>query len=293
MTEEVEQRLRFDRGELDILDLDKLGDEAEYFIHGDKYQDRLYQAAQVDISYIALNQSIEPLNNVNVRKALQTALNRQMLLDAFYSGRGTVENGIFPHGLTGFNPDLEPISYDPEEAKRLLNEAGYPEGFDLEIIVSASSGRTLRQLMQMAARMWEQIGVRSTVRVVTESEFMAKRTAGEAACYTATWSADYNDPDNFIYSFFGSRENTLYRSLCYPDGDVIRRVQEARGIRDEKERLAEYAALEKKIIREDASWIPLFSRTHLYVTGERVEHFETAWNGWMQPTFSRITIKAD
>ena len=293
VTDEVEQRLRFERGELDILDLDKLGDEAEYFIHGDKYRDRLYRAAQVDISYIALNQSIEPLNDVNVRKALQTALDRQMLLDAFYSGRGIVENGIFPHGLTGFNPDLEPIPYDPEEAKRLLEEAGYPDGFDLEILVNISSGRTRRQMMQMVARMWEQIGVRSTVRVVTESEFMAKRTAGEAACYTATWSADYNDPDNFIYSFFGSRENTLYRSLCYPDRDVIRRVQDARGIRDEKERLAEYAALEKKIIREDAAWIPLFSRTHMYVTGERVEHFETAWNGWCEPVYSRITLKQE
>ena len=102
---------------------------------------------------------------------------------------------------------------------------------------------------------------------------------------------DYNDPANIMYTFFGSEENTVYRSLCYPDGDVIRRVQDARGIPDEKERLKEYAALEKKIIREDASWIPLFSRTHLYVTGERVEHFETAWNGWCEPAYSRITLK--
>ena len=46
--------------------------------------------------------------------------------------------------------------------------------------------------------------------------------------------------------------------------------------------MKEYAALERKIIREDASWIPLFSHTHLYVTSERVGHFETAWNGSSQ-----------
>ena len=293
VTDEAEQRLMFERGELDILDLDKLGDEAEYFIHGDMYENKRYEAAQVDISYIALNQSIRPLDDVRVRQALQMALDRQLILDVLYGGRGTLENGIFPHGLKGFNPDLEPIRYDPEEAKRLLAEAGYADGFDLQVIVNISAGQTRKQLMQLAASMWEKIGVRATVSILTSGEFMTMRTSGKAACYTATWSADYNDPDNFIYSFFGSEENTVYRSLCYPDGDVIRRVQDVRGIPDEKERLKEYAALEKKIIREDASWIPLFSRTHLYVTGERVEHFETAWNGWCEPAYSRITLKQE
>ena len=123
VTDEVEQRLMFERGELDILDLDKLGDEAEYCIHGDIYRDRLHTAQQVDISYIALNQAVKPLDDVRVRTALQMSLDRQMILDALYSGRGTVENGIFPHGLTGYNPDLEPIPYDPEAAATLLAEA--------------------------------------------------------------------------------------------------------------------------------------------------------------------------
>ena len=120
---------------------------------------------------------------------------------------------------------------------------------------------------------------------------MEKRTTGVATCYTANWSADYNDPDNFIYTFFGSEDNTAYRSLNYPDREVIKRVQNARAILDEDERMKEYAALERKIIREDASWIPLFSHTHLYVTGERVDHFETAWNGASQPALRRVTLK--
>ena len=291
VTDEVEQRLMFERGELDILDLNKLGDEAEYFIHGDIYRKQLHTARQVDISYIALNQAAEPLNDVRVRKALQMSLDRQMILDALYSGRGTVEEGIFPHALKGYNPDLEPIGYDPAGAVALLTEAGYPRGFDLEIQVNASAGRTIRDLMTLAASMWKKIGVKATISVLPESEFMEKRTTGVATCYTANWSADYNDPDNFIYTFFGSEDNTVYRSLNYPDREVIKRVQDARAILDEDERMKEYAALERKIIREDASWIPLFSHTHLYVTGERVDHFETAWNGASQPALRRVTLK--
>lgn len=291
ITDEVEQRLMFERGELDILDLDKLGDEAEYFVHGDIYKDRLHTAPQVDISYIALNQAVEPLNDVRVRRALQVSLDRRMILDAFYSGRGTVENGIFPHALKGFNPDLEPIEYDPAGAVTLLAEAGYPDGFTLEVQVNASAGRAVRELMEMASVMWKKIGVKTTISILPESEFMELRTTGAATCYTATWSADYNDPDNFIYTFFGSTDNTVYRSLNYPDKDVIKRVQGARTILDEDERMREYAALEQKIIREDASWIPLFSRTHIYITGERVGHFETAWNGASQPVLRKITLK--
>ena len=291
VTDEVEQRLMFERGELDILDLNKLGDEAEYFIHGDIYRDRLYNAPQVDISYIALNQAVEPLNDVRVRLALQMSLDRQMILDALYAGRGTVENGIFPHALKGFNPDLEPIEYDPAGAVTLLKEAGYPDGFTLEVQVNASAGRAVRDLMTIAASMWKKIGVKVNINVLSESEFMEKRTTGAATCYTATWSADYNDPDNFIYTFFGSADNTVYRSLNYPDKEVIKRVQGARAILDEDERMKEYAALEQKIIREDASWIPLFSHTHIYVTGNRVDHFETAWNGASQPAFRRVTLK--
>ena len=214
-----------------------------------------------------------------------------MILDALYAGRGTVENGIFPHALKGFNPDLEPIEYDPAGAVTLLAEAGYPSGFELEIQVNASAGRTVRDLMTIAASMWKKIGVKATITVLPESEFMERRTSGAATCYTANWSADYNDPDNFIYTFFGSEDNTAYRSLNYPDREVIKRVQDARAILDEEERMKEYAALERKIIREDASWIPLFSHTHLYVTSERVGHFETAWNGSSQPVFRKITLK--
>ena len=286
-----EIRMLFEAGELDILDLDDLGSQAEYFIHGDIYSDRLYQARQIGITYIALNESIRPLNDVRVRKALQLALDRQMLLDAVYSGRGQLENGIFPHGLSGYNPDLPEIPCDPETARSLLAEAGYPSGFNLTVSVKSSSAQWERVLMDMAANMWEEIGVRCTVQVLDESEFMHLRKSGQLACYSATWSADFNDPDNFIYTFFGNRENTSYRSLCYPREDVMRRVREARAIVDEQERIREYQALEELIIQEDAAWVPLFSRLHYYVAGERVDNFDFSWNGWVSTRYRYISLK--
>ena len=291
LTDAVEVRNLFEDGELDVLDLDELGDAAEYFMHGDIYQDRLYEVLQIGITYIALNESIEPLQDVRVRKAMQLALDRQALLDAVYSGLGHVENGIFPHGLAGFDPELPTIPYDPEGAAALLEEAGYPHGFDLTVSVKSSATLWERTLMTLTASMWNEIGIRTDVQVIEEDTFMSQRKNGSLACYAATWVADYNDPDNFIYTFFGNRENTTFRSLCYPRQEIMDRAERARGISDETERIREYQQLEEIIVQEDAAWIPLFSRLRFYVVGENVQGFRVSWNGSVKPCYRDISVK--
>ena len=291
VTEAETIRSMFEKGELDILDLDDLGNSAEFFIHGDIYQGRLYQVQQIGTTYIALNESIKPLDDVRVRKALQLALNRMVLLDAVFSGRGLVENGIFSHGLYGFNPGLPEIPYAPEEAKALLAEAGYPDGFDLVISVRASSTPWVMTLVEFTASMWEKIGVRASFEVMDESEFMRLRKSGALACYAATWIADYNDPDNYMYTFFGSPENTTFRSLCYPREDIMARVRAARAIPDAEARVEEYRELEKIIVHDDAAWIPLFSRLRYCVTSERVEGFRVSWNGSVKNNYRHMTVK--
>lgn len=291
LTEAEAVRELFENGEMDILDLDELGNYAEYYIHGDIYQDRLHKVQQIGIAYLALNESIEPLQDERVRKALQLSLNRIVLVDAVDSGRGYVENGIYPHGLIGFNPELPEIPYDPDQARALLALAGYEDGFDLTITVRSSSASWYMTLATLASHMWKEIGVRARIHPMEESEFMRLRKSGEIACYPATWIADYDDPDNFIYTFFGSPENTTFRSLCYPDKAVMERVRKARAIADSEDRIAEYQALEEKIVQEDAAWIPLFSRQRYYVTSERVEGFRASWNGSVKNNYRRMSIR--
>ena len=279
-------------GKLDILSPEELGDQGEYYLHGDVFADLLYSVHQVGIDYVAMNESIKPLDDVRVRKALQLSLDRQTLLDASYNGNGTIENGIFPVGLIGHNDDLEEIPYDPEKAKRLLKEAGYPDGIDLEFTLRSISTAWQVDLVDMMVEMWSRVGIRANITVATDEEFMEARTTGKTALYLATWAADYDDPDNFIYTFFGSRENTTNRSLGYPNEDVMRQVRDARAIVDEKERIKTYHKLEKKIVQEDAAWIPLFSRDRHYLVSERVKNFTWAWNGWDEPVFRDISIEA-
>lgn len=200
------KRLMFEKGELDILDLETLGTDAEYFLHGDIYRNRLVYRNRVGLTYIALNGSVEPLNDVRVRHALQLALDRKAILMNIYGGRGTVENGIYPHGLIGADPELPEIPYDPQRAASLLKEAGYPDGFDLEITVDDASSFYCRDIMALAASMWAKIGVRATITTLNENDYEELRKSGKCACYARRFSVDYNDPDAIIYVFFGTKK---------------------------------------------------------------------------------------
>ena len=291
LTDAEEVKQLFENGELDVLDLDELGNLAEYFIRGDIYQDRLLKVPRIGITYIALNQSVEPLNDVRVRKALQLALDRSVLLDAVYSGRGEIENGIFPRGLYGYNPELPAIPYSPDEAASLLAEAGYPDGFTLTISIKNSSTQWEMTLTRLIASMWERVGVHAEIDVLEESRFMSLRKSGSLACYSASWMADYDDPDNFIYTFFGSRENARFRSLCYPREEIMAQVREARSITDPAARLLAYHELERIIVQEDAAWIPLFSRMRYYVVSQRVEGVRATWNGSVKNVYCEVSIK--
>ena len=282
------QSMMFESGELDILDLDYAADSVDRFT--ETYPDQIVQGPRVGIVYFTMNFNKEPFQDVRVRKAVQMSIDRQAILDALYGGRGQVEQGIFPHGLIGFNPDQEEIKYDPEAAKALLAEAGYADGFDMEIAADSSASDTMTMALEIVSDQLAEVGIRAEIKNYDESTWLETRKSGELGSFISTWSADYNDPDNFIYTFFGNEEKTRIRSINYPDTEVMERVAKARTIVNENERLAEYKALEEKIIHEDAAWVPMFSRLHLFAVSKRVQGFAPLWSGLSDQLFYNISL---
>ncbi len=282
------QSMMFESGELDILDLDYAADSVDRFT--ETYPDQIVQGPRVGIVYFTMNFNKEPFQDVRVRKAVQMSIDRQAILDALYGGRGQVEQGIFPHGLIGFNPDQEEIKYDPEAAKALLAEAGYADGFDMEIAADSSASDTMTMALEIVSDQLAEVGIRAEIKNYDESTWLETRKSGELGSFMSTWSADYNDPDNFIYTFFGNEEKTRIRSINYPDTEVMERVAKARTIVNEDERLAEYKALEEKLIHEDAAWVPMFSRLHLFAVSKRVQGFAPLWSGLSDQLFYNISL---
>ena len=259
--------------------------------HPTQYTDRIVTGNRLATTYLALNENIEPLGDVRVRRAIQMAIDRQTILDSVYSGDGSLVDGIYPEGLIGYSADNQGwLTYDPEGAKALLAEAGYADGFAMELASDSSTSASVLLVLQIIQQNLADVGIQAEIVSYDEASWLDTRNSGEMNSFVATWTADYNDPDNFIYTFFGNADNTRTRSLNYANTEVMDRVAAAREITEESERLAEYAALEKQIVQEDAAWVPLLCRTHLFVLGDRVASYTPHWAGYSDFSFTAVDL---
>ena len=284
------QNLMFQNGELDMIDLLSLDSKIVESTYKQTHSDKIVTAPRVGLTYLIMNEENEYLRDVNVRKAIGMAINVDDIITNLYSGNAIRENGIIPTGIWGHNDSLTGFPYDPEGAQQLLSDAGYTKGqiyFELSMDSSANSDTQL--LYQNISQELGKIGINAEVKTYDHSSWLALRNSGKMNSFVARWGMDYNDPSNIMYSFFGSVENTRNRSINYPDKETIKRVAAAPAIVNDEERMAEYQALEKKIIGEDAAWIPLFEELHLYCMGERVQNFVPHWAGFSD--FYAIDVK--
>jgi len=282
------QRMLFETGKLDVLDLDNAASQVPYFLASAKWKNQIVSGPRVGIDYYCINESIKPFDDVRVRKALQLAIDRKALLDKLNNGLGALENGIFPRGLLGYNPKLAAIPYDPKKAKALLAQAGYPDGFDMEIAQTTDSPNTLK-INEAVQAMLGQVGIRVKINQMDSAAYFATRKQGKLPAYESNWSADYNDPDNFIYTFFSER-NTVARSYNYKNADVFAKLEAARKMTDQDKRMALYQQLEKTIVQDDAGWVPLYSSAHLFVVQPWVKNFKVSWNGWSNMPYYGIIL---
>lgn len=284
--------MMFQNGEIDILDCDDLDSSVVESTYKTAYADKIVTSNRLATTYLILNEDDPYLGDVNVRKAIQMAIDRQSILDTVYSGDGNLCDGIYPKGLIGYSEENQGwLKYDPDAAKKLLEDSGYTDGeIKMELAADSSASSSVTLVLQMVQANLQAIGIDASIVSYDEASWLALRKSGEMNSFVATWTADFNDPDNFIYTFFGNDEKTKIRSINYKDEDTMKRVEEARAITDETERLAEYDALEKKIVQDDAAWVPLFGRTHLFVISDRVAKFVPHWAGYSDFNISGVTM---
>jgi ABC-type transport system substrate-binding protein len=283
------QRMMFESGELDVFDTSEARTQVPYFKSSSDYKDNIVSAPEAGLYFYAFNNSMEPYSNLKVRQALQMAVDRQTILDTMYDGEGMVLNTFLPESVLGHNSDTKEIEYNPEKAKELLAEAGYPNGFEMEIIQVSDSATTL-EMNEVVQSMMSQIGVNVKITQVDEATYYAMRKAGEIPVYRSSWWADYNDPDNFYYTFF-SEKNAVVRSTCYKNPEVFAGLDEARTMVDPDARLKYYQEMDNIIINEDAAILPMFQMNKIFVVSDRVKEFHIAWNGWSDMSFYDVVIE--
>lgn len=134
-----------------------------------------------------------PLKDARVRQAISKAINRQALVERSLEGLGQPASNINSPGIFGYNPDLEVEAYDPEGARKLLAEAGYPDGFGLTIHGPNNRYINDEQVVQTVAQFLNRVGIQTKVETQPLSIYFGKARASEYSFALLGWGSLASD----------------------------------------------------------------------------------------------------
>ena len=216
---------------------------------------------EFDVTYIGMNASEPPFDDVNVRLALNYAINREAIAEALLEDSVVVAKGILPPGFPGYNPDLAGYEYDPERARQLLADSKYggdPANYPLiTMTMPGSFGSSIGASMEAVLLGWEeQLGIRMEVLQTEWATYLEDLRAGRFQIFGGLgWVADYMDPENFLDILFHSESSSNQTHYDDPELDAL--LERARVERDQEARFALYRQAERAIL-EGAPWAPLW-----------------------------------
>ncbi len=192
--------MMFERGELDIANVtdDGIPDPDFIRIMRDPEMRLLVESQPLNATrYISLNTEIPPFDDVLVRRAVNHAVNKERIIKLM-SERGVAAKSVLPPGMPGYNPELTGYPHDPERARELLAEAGYPDGFETDFWINAAVNTEARQAQSIQQDLAE-VGVKAHIKAVTGAtriEAIGRRRTVPMAFFG--WYQDYPDPSNFL-----------------------------------------------------------------------------------------------
>jgi peptide/nickel transport system substrate-binding protein len=139
-----------------------------------------------------------PLQNAKVRQAMSLAIDRKTIVDRIMDGVAVPATQFLPEGMFGSIEHAPALEYNPKQAKALLAEAGYPDGFELTL--SATNDRYINdaQVTQAVAQYLSRIGIKTTVDTVTSSVYFPKRAKREMSAALGGWGQETGEAGNFL-----------------------------------------------------------------------------------------------
>jgi peptide/nickel transport system substrate-binding protein len=137
-----------------------------------------------------------PLKDLRVRRALSLAINRDGIVRQVMGGQAASSGQLLPAGVMGHDPSLRPDPYDPEAARKLLAEAGYPQGFG--ITLAGPNDRYINddKILQAIAQMWTRVGVRTRVEAQPSSVYFSRVAQDAYSIGLLGWGTGTGEPDS-------------------------------------------------------------------------------------------------
>jgi peptide/nickel transport system substrate-binding protein len=154
-----------------------------------------------ECEYIWFNNAKPPFNDVNLRKAVSYAINRQEILDKVFRGHGILASGPLPPNSPYWNPETEGKTvYDPDEAVRYLKKAGKANGFEFEMLVTAASW--FPPQAEIVQEQLSKVGIKAQVTPMEKGAAFDRAFKGDFHCYLEDAVGRITHPDNILFRWY-------------------------------------------------------------------------------------------
>lgn len=181
-------------------------------------------AGRAESPFVKAPNGKNPLQDVRVRKALNMAVDRNAISERIMAGMATPTTQYMPSDMFGALPEDPVVKYDPEAAKKLLAEAGYPDGFELTISTTNNRYINDSQVAQAVAQFFSRVGVKTSVDAMPSSVYFPKRAkrefsvaiggwpseTGEASALFSLWVATTDRPNAIGTSNYGGYSDPAF-----------------------------------------------------------------------------------
>lgn len=185
-----------------------------------------------NLGYLSYNVQHKPVDKLEVREALDMAINKKAIIDSVYQGAGQAATNPMPPTQWSYDKNLKMASYDPEKAKALLAKAGFPNGFDITLWampVQRAYNPNGRLMAEMIQADWAKIGVKAKIVTYEWGEYIKRAHAGEDDTMLIGWTGDNGDPDNWLGTLLGcdAVNGNNFSKWCYkPFDDLVKKGRE-------------------------------------------------------------------
>lgn len=279
--ENMKAEMEFESGSIDMLALGT-SNYAKYKAQ-EKYKNKITDVATLNVYYVGFNNRVAPFSDVRVRQALNMLIDRDSIIKSVYSGRAVAAKGSIPPGIGGYDANLKGYTYNLEEAKRLLNEAGYCCGGEengknglktLEFDFYHRAQQDSFEICRFIQGELKKAGVVANLKSMEWSALKDAINKGEAPAFFMNWFADYPDGENFLYPVFHSKNlGSGGNRAGFINPEIDKMLDECVKITDTEKREAVYAQINAKVV-EQVPWIYLWHSSESFLLGDRVKHME-------------------
>jgi len=216
-----------------------------------------------NIGYLSYNTEKAPMNKVEVRQALDMAINRKAIIDAVYQGQGQEASNPFPASLWSYNKSLKNAAYSPEKAKELLKKAGVAEGTEITLWampVQRPYNPNAKLMAEMIQADWAKVGIKAKITQYEWGEYLKRMKNGEHDTGLIGWTGDYASPDNFLGVLLTCEAvgGSNYARYCSKEFDSY--TLKARNSTNQKERTDLYMKAQA-VFKKDLPWTTIAHST--------------------------------